>query len=140
MLSFGDLSSTGNEADEWVETHTGRLAAHDSAANSGNIDDIPDLDGPAGDAHDITAGVGNLSVAAAPETPDLDDIPDMEEELEEGDDEATVAPIKPAADVIDARFVSMIQLQLLLNLSQPNRSCARQPTAISYLRCHDHLR
>lgn len=108
LLSFGDLSSTGDEADEWVETHTGRLAAHDSAANPGTIDDIPDLDGPGGDADDITAGVGNMSVAAAAETPDLDDIPDMEEELEEGDDEATVAPAKPAADVIDARFVHLL--------------------------------
>ncbi|KAJ7077275.1 putative E2-like enzyme [Mycena belliarum] len=41
LLSFGD--STG--ADEWVETHAGRKSNMD-AANPGQIDDIPDLDGP----------------------------------------------------------------------------------------------
>jgi ubiquitin-like-conjugating enzyme ATG3 len=111
LLSFGDLSSTGNEADEWVETHTGRPNAHDSAANPGTIDDIPDLDGTGGGADEITGAIGNLSVSGAQaggasETPDIDDIPDMEEELEEGDDEATAVPVKQTNDIIDARYES----------------------------------
>lgn len=112
LLSFGDSSATGSEADEWVETHAGRKPSHD-AANPGTIDDIPDLDGddhPAGGAGvgGVTAGMGNISLgggAAAAETPDLDDIPDMEEEgLEEGDEATAVAP-KAAPAVIDARCV-----------------------------------
>lgn len=103
LLAIGDLSSTGSEADEWVETHTGRPSAHDSAGNAGVIDDIPDLDG----AGDITAGVGKVSLSGNPhaepaETPDLDDIPDMEEDIEEGDDEATAAPPRPTNEVIEA--------------------------------------
>lgn len=89
LLSFGDSSTTGNEADEWVETHAGRRTNLDSAANPGVIDDIPDLDG----LHDddgISAAAANLSLT---ETPDLDDIPDMEEDLEDGDD-AAAAPSK----------------------------------------------
>lgn len=106
LLSIGDLSSTGSETDEWVETHTGRPSAHDSAGNAGVIDDIPDLDG-AGYAEHITAGVGKVSLsghhsAEPAETPDLDDIPDMEEDIEEGDDEATAAPPKPTNEVTDA--------------------------------------
>jgi len=108
LLAIGDLSSTGSEADEWVETHTGRPSAHDSAVNAGTIDDIPDLDG-AGDVDHVTAGVGNVSLSGRPgepaETPHLDDIPDMEEELEEGDDEATAAPPKPAREVTDTPYV-----------------------------------
>ncbi|KAI6121895.1 autophagocytosis associated protein [Pisolithus sp. B1] len=42
LLSFGDSSS--GLADEWVETHAGRNGTVDSAANPGEIDDIPDLD------------------------------------------------------------------------------------------------
>ena len=103
LLAIGDLSTTGSETDEWVETHTGRPSAHDSAGNAGVIDDIPDLDG-AGDVDHITGGVGKVSLSAAEpaETPDLDDIPDMEEDIEEGDDEATVAPSKPTNEVTDA--------------------------------------
>jgi len=89
LLSFGDSSATGNESDEWVETHAGRRENIDSAANPGVIDDIPDLDG----AHEddgISAAAANLSLT---ETPDLDDIPDMEEDLEDGDD-AAAAPSK----------------------------------------------
>jgi ubiquitin-like-conjugating enzyme ATG3 len=99
LLAIGDLSSTGSEADEWVETHTGRPSAHDSAGNAGVIDDIPDLDG-AGDVAtsplvlERSLCLGRPSAEPA-ETPDLDDIPDMEEDLEEGDDEATAAPPKP---------------------------------------------
>ncbi|KAH8107885.1 putative E2-like enzyme [Cristinia sonorae] len=93
LLSFGDLSSTGNEADEWVETHAGRKANHESE-NVGEIDDIPDVD-DGGDHHGVSQAMGGLSIsggkaAAADEIPDIDDIPDMEEEdLENGDDEAT---------------------------------------------------
>jgi len=106
LLAIGDLSSTGSEADEWVETHTGRPSAHDSAVNAGVIDDIPDLDG----AGDLTAGIGNITLSGRPsgepaETPDLDDIPDMEEELEEGDDEATAAPPKPTKEDTEASYV-----------------------------------
>jgi ubiquitin-like-conjugating enzyme ATG3 len=98
LLSFGD-SSTGNEADEWVETHAGRRTNMDSAANPGIIHDIPDLDGPHDD-DGISAAAANLSL----ETPDLDDIPDMEEDLEEGDD-AAAAPSKappPPRKLVDA--------------------------------------
>jgi len=111
LLAIGDLSSTGSEADEWVETHTGRPSAHDSAINAGVIDDIPDLDG-AGDVGHVTTGIGNLTLSGRPsgepaETPDLDDIPDMEEDLEEGDDEATAAPPKPTREAIEASYVAM---------------------------------
>ena len=104
LLAIGDLSSTGSGTDEWVETHTGRPSAHDSAGNAGVIDDIPDLDG-AGDVDHATAGVGKVSLSGQPEpaeTPDLDDIPDMEEDIEEGDDEATAAPPKQTNEVTDA--------------------------------------
>jgi len=117
LLAIGDLSSTGNEADEWVETHTGRPPAHDSAVNAGMIDDIPDLDYTGGVDH-ITAGVGNTTLSGRPaettdlgDIPDLDDIPDMEEDLEEdleeGDDEATAAPPKPTREVTHAPYVVM---------------------------------
>jgi ubiquitin-like-conjugating enzyme ATG3 len=106
LLAIGDLSSTGSEVDEWVETHTGRSSAHDTAGNAGVIDDIPDLDG-AGDVDHVTAGLGKVSVSGntpgePAETPDLDDIPDMEEDIEEGEDEATVAPAKPTSEVTNA--------------------------------------
>jgi hypothetical protein len=90
LLTFGDSAAAGNEADEWVETHAGRRANADSAANPGFISDIPDLDGPHED-DGISSAAANLSLS---ETPDLDDIPDMEEELEDGDD-AAAAPSKP---------------------------------------------
>jgi len=113
LLAIGDLSSTGSEADEWVETHTGRPSAHDSAGNAGTIDDIPDLDG-AGDVDHVTAGVGKVSLSGHPpaepaETPDLDDIPDMEEDIEEGDDEATAAPPKLTSEVTDTAYVPLMR-------------------------------
>ena len=110
LLAIGDLSSTGSETDEWVETHTGRPSTRDSAGNAGVIDDIPDLDG-AGDVDHLTSGVGKVSLSTEPaETPDLDDIPDMEEDIEEGDDEATVAPPKPTTVVPDAPYVPFTYL------------------------------
>jgi len=91
LLSFGDSSAPGNEADEWVETHAGRRANVDSAANPGVIDDIPDLDGPHED-DGISTAAANLSLT---ETPNLDDIPDMEEDLEDGDDAAAAPSMAP---------------------------------------------
>lgn len=111
MLNFGDAS--GGAADEWVETHAGRKPTVDSAANPGEIDDIPDLD--ADGEQDLASAIGNVSIdsttgATASETPDLDDIPDMEEEgLEEGEDEATAAPkVVASGGVIDARRVPLL--------------------------------
>lgn len=119
LLSFDD-SSTGL-TDEWVETHAGRKGTVDSAANPGEIDDIPDLDG---DHDQITTAMGNVSLTSSAgatmgETPDLDDIPDMEEEdLEAGDDEATAAPppktgVLSSGGVIDASQVEAAKGNLL---------------------------
>jgi len=126
LLAIGDLSSTGSEADEWVETHTGRSSAHDSAGNAGVIDDIPDLDG-VGDVDHVTAGVGKVSLSGHPptepaETPDFDDIPDMEEDIEEGDDEATAAPPKPTNEVTDAAYVPFIGSPFVSPLMRPHHS------------------
>lgn len=102
LLSFGDPSS--GLTDEWVETHAGRKDTADSAANPGEIDDIPDLDG---DHDQLATAMGNVSLtssagATVGETPDIDDIPDMEEEgLEAGDDEATAGP-PPKAGVLSS--------------------------------------
>ncbi|KZP34407.1 hypothetical protein FIBSPDRAFT_1035459 [Athelia psychrophila] len=121
LLDFGD--STGGEVDEWVETHAGRKATQDSAVNAGDIDDIPDLDGPGG-ADSLAHAIGNLGIAeeggsaAAGEIPDMDEIPDMEEDLEEGEDEAA-APVPaakapaPAAGVIDATQIEVANGNLL---------------------------
>ncbi|KAH7925649.1 putative E2-like enzyme [Leucogyrophana mollusca] len=120
LLSFGESSATGNEADEWVETHAGRKPTLDSAANPGVIDDIPDLDGEADGG--LSDAMGNVSIASTAgatvgETPDLDDIPDMEEEdLEEGDDEATAAPkggVSSSGGVLDATQVEVAKGNLL---------------------------
>ena len=99
LLSFGDGSATGNEADEWVETHAGRRPNIDSAANPRVIHDIPDLDSAQDDG--ISGAAANLSLN---ETPDLDDIPDMEEDLEDGDDAAAApskAPPPPPKKLVD---------------------------------------
>jgi len=118
LLSFGDLSSTGNEADEWVETHAGRSTNKDSET-VGVIDDIPDVD-DGGDHHGVSQAMSGLSISGRPsadEIPDIDDIPDMEEEdLEAGDDEATAAPkvVAPAADgVIDSSQIQVASGNLL---------------------------
>ncbi|KAG8214225.1 autophagy-related protein 3 [Butyriboletus roseoflavus] len=118
LLNFGDAS--GSAADEWVETHAGRKPTVDSAANPGEIDDIPDLD--ADGEQELATAIGNVSIssttsATVSETPDLDDIPDMEEEgLEEGEDEATAAPKAVASGgVIDARQIEVAKGNLLQN-------------------------
>ena len=116
LLSFGDSSTAGNEGDEWVETHAGRRANVDYAANPGVIDDIPDLDGPHDD-DGISAAAANLSLT---ETPDLDDIPDMEEDLEEGEDAAAApskAPPPPPKKPVDAtKLVQIFSWFIVLNL------------------------
>ena len=106
LLSFGDLSSTGNEADEWVETHAGRSHAANDSLNVGVIDDIPDVD------EGVSNGMSGLSLGGSggakgeDDIPDIDDIPDMEEEgLEEEDDEATAAPKASAPAVIESKYV-----------------------------------
>ncbi|KAN0091557.1 Autophagocytosis associated protein (Atg3), N-terminal domain containing protein [Tylopilus felleus] len=116
LLNFGDAS--GGTVDEWVETHAGRKPTVDSAANPGEIDDIPDLDGDA--EQELAHAIGNVSIssttgATISETPDLDDIPDMEEEgLEEGEDEATAAPkAVVSGGVIDASQIEVAKGNLL---------------------------
>ena len=103
----------GDEADEWVETHAGRKHTVDSAINAGEIEDIPDLDGP-GDNDGVTSGMRGMNLGTTPgagaiaEIPDMDEIPDMEEEdLEAGDDEANAVPKVTATTpgVIDATYV-----------------------------------
>jgi ubiquitin-like-conjugating enzyme ATG3 len=114
LLNFGDSSATGDEADEWVETHAGRNRNIDSAVNAGEIADIPDLDGP-GETDDMMGAMAGLNLRTTPgagvgEIPDMDEIPDMEEDdLEAGDDEATAAPKATAATsgVIDATYVAV---------------------------------
>ncbi|KAF8134280.1 putative E2-like enzyme [Boletus edulis] len=114
LLNFGD--SSDGAADEWVETHAGRKPTVDSAANPGEIDDIPDLDGD----QELASAIGNVSIssttgATVGETPDLDDIPDMEEEgLEEGEDEATAVPKTVASGgVIDVSQIEVAKGNLL---------------------------
>ncbi|KAG1843960.1 hypothetical protein DFJ58DRAFT_844192 [Suillus subalutaceus] len=79
-------------------------ATVDSAANPGEIDDIPDLDGDGLASVMADVSIVSESGAMVGETPDLDDIPDMEEEgLEDSEDKATAAPVVPnAGGVIDA--------------------------------------
>ncbi|KAF8971253.1 autophagocytosis associated protein [Flammula alnicola] len=94
LLSFADSSTPSADGDEWVETHAGRKASNNSATDHSQIAEIPDIDGP-GDADDLAAGVGSMSLSQSqkePEVIDLDDIPDMEEDDLEDGDEATAAP------------------------------------------------
>ncbi|KAJ3809180.1 putative E2-like enzyme [Lentinula aff. lateritia] len=111
LLNFGD-SSAGGDSDEWVETHAGRKPNLDSAANPGEIADIPD-DNAQDD--DLVSGVGNMSLGNVPamsEIPDIDEIPDMEEEdLEEGD--AATAPVKATPNVINPSQVEVATGNLL---------------------------
>ncbi|KAF8893542.1 autophagocytosis associated protein [Infundibulicybe gibba] len=79
LVSFGESTAAGSTMD--------------SAANPGEIDDIPDLD--AQDPDSVAAGVGSMSLALLllrRRPPDLDDIPDMEEDDLEAGDDATAAP------------------------------------------------
>ena len=76
----------------------------DPAANPGDIEDIPDLDGPSsisGNLEALTISGDRQSSAdgeGAADIPDMEDIPEMEEEgLEAVEDEATA---KPAATVV----------------------------------------
>ncbi|PSR73211.1 hypothetical protein PHLCEN_2v10932 [Hermanssonia centrifuga] len=118
LLSFGDLSSTGNEEDEWVETHTGRPANHESTTAVGDMDEIPDVD-----EHNeiVSDAMGNMSLssgkASGPaDMPDMDEIPDMEEEDLEGDDDAAVSAPKtvaPASRIIDASEIEVAKGNLL---------------------------
>ena len=118
LVSFGDSSAPAAEGDEWVETHAGREATVQSAADHSAIEEIPDIDGT-GD--DITPGVRSLSLGGKgekePEVIDLDDIPDMEEEdLEDGDEATaapkTVAPKTTTSNIVDARSVfSSVQIE-----------------------------
>lgn len=124
LLNFGDASGAGGEADEWVETHAGRKPTMDSAINAGDIDDIPDLDGP-GEAEGVTRAMGGMNLGsgsagaggadAIGDIPDMDEIPDMEEDFEEAEDEATAAPkvAPPPSGVIDASCVSFYIFSLL---------------------------
>ena len=75
------------------------IASVDPAANPGNIDDIPDLDGPSSISNNLDLltisgdGPSNTDGEAPEDIPDMDNIPDMEEEgLEAAEDEATVKP------------------------------------------------
>lgn len=110
-------SSAPADGDEWVETHAGRKPTHDSAAAPGEIEDIPDLDGP----HEEAAkAMANLSISGgnqpgALDTPDMDEIPDMEEDLEGGEDEATAAPATVHANqAVDARCVSSLKSVMVI--------------------------
>jgi ubiquitin-like-conjugating enzyme ATG3 len=120
LLSFGESSATGDEADEWVETHAGRKATIDSAVNAGDIEDIPDLDGP-GETEGVTSAMSGLNLGTTPaagaaaEIPDMDEIPDMEEDdLETGDDEATAKVAASTPGVIDAAYVVSLGFSNLL--------------------------
>ena len=121
LVSFADSSAPTAEGDEWVETHAGRQAPVQSAADHSAIEEIPDIDGTGDD--NIVSGVGSLSLGGggggkgekeAEVVLDLDDIPDMEEEDLEDGDEATAAPkaVAPpkttttSSNVVDARSVS----------------------------------
>lgn len=113
LISFADGGSKDKD-EEWVETHAGRslcfcycrwiewltflclAASVDLAANPGNIDDIPDLDGPSslsGNLESLSLGSDKPVGEVSADVPDMADIPDMEEEGLEGDeDEATAKP------------------------------------------------
>ena len=104
LVSFPDSSAPAAEGDEWVETHAGRPATVQFAADHSAIQEIPDIDGQ-GD--DITSRVKSLSLGDKdPEVIDLDDIPDMEEEDLEDGDEATAAPkaVAPKTTTSETRF------------------------------------
>ena len=100
MLSFAE-DGADNKEEEWVQTHSGRSKRVSTASHSltqtistlepsetaqmGEIDDIPDLDGPAEVAAGLPTAMTKLDIGNAP---DIDDIPDMEEEGLEEEDES----------------------------------------------------
>lgn len=117
MISFGELSSTGKEEDEWVETHAGRPQTSDAAGEVGVIDDIPDVD------EQLSHNMAHTSLSSKggepADIPDMDEIPDMEEEgLEDEDDAAVAAPkvSTPTTGIIDGRYVTSCSF---LSLSDP---------------------
>lgn len=159
MVSVGEgVGADGG--DDWVETHAGRVPGSDSAANAGDIDDIPDVDdeddGPhhSSSARGITSAMGGLSVSGAgtrggggqgapakvADIPDMDEIPDMEEDLEVIEDDAAVVT-NPARGVADPRCVSSFPALcwLLLTLlasfsarsSQPAETCSKYGPTMS---------
>jgi len=90
MLSFAE-DGVGNKEEEWVQTHSGRKPSE--TAQIGEIDDIPDLDGPTEGASELPTAMNKLHINNAP---DIDDIPDMEEEgLEEEDESQKPVTIEP---------------------------------------------
>lgn len=136
LISFGELSSTGKEEDEWVETHAGRPVGSDSAAELGVIDDIPDVD------DQLSHAMADTSLSAKggepADIPDIDEIPDMEEEgLEDEDDAAVAAPkvTSPVVGVIDGRcaavYLGLVMPQLRILLLQRSRSRERESPASS---------
>ncbi len=101
MLSFAE-DGVHDKEEEWVQTHSGRSKRSSSTvsrflpqthstlepsetAQMGEIDDIPDLDGPAEGASGLPTAMNKLHISNAP---DIDDIPDMEEEGLEEEDES----------------------------------------------------
>lgn len=151
LISFADSSAPSAEGDEWVETHAGRQATVQSAADHSAIEEIPDIDGT-GD--DLVSGVGSLSLGGnggkEPEVIDLDDIPDMEEEDLEDGDEATaapkaVAPKTTTSNIVDTRSVfssarQRTSIYLIHYLLQCNGTSQRQLVTSTHIRCYDHLR
>lgn len=103
---MGAMGGNPDDDEDWVETHAGRKANLDSAANPGNIDDIPDADDDE-PGNDLSGRLGNvtLSEKEVEDIPDMDDIPDMEEDdLEEKDAATASAPPKTTQPgVIDGR-------------------------------------
>lgn len=106
LVPTGAMGGNAGEEEDWVETHAGRKANLDSAANPGNIDDIPDADDDE-QGNDLSGRLGNVSLGGkeVEEIPDMDDIPDMEEDdLEEKDAATASAPPKTIQpDIIDGR-------------------------------------
>ncbi|KDQ55750.1 hypothetical protein JAAARDRAFT_208531 [Jaapia argillacea MUCL 33604] len=123
LLSFGGSGGPNDGEDEWVETHAGRAAGGDGAANPGEIHDIPDDEdgGLSGGMQSLSvgSGLGGKKAGGAEEIPpDLDEIPDMEEEDLEDGDEATAAPrstpvATPGSRVIDSSEVEVAKGNLL---------------------------
>ncbi|KAF8514126.1 autophagocytosis associated protein [Gautieria morchelliformis] len=116
LISFADSGSKDND-DEWVETHAGR-ASVDPAANPGDIEDIPDFDGPSSISNNLDSlnisgdGPSKVDGDVSADIPDMDDIPDMEEEGLEGvDDEATARPAAASAAEVEIAKGNLLQVR-----------------------------